>query len=88
MKLDRLAALNAEREADLTAARWTIDKLEARLADFNEQPSERQPLVDSSRNDNLRHDLERQLHSAQAELQRQAALIDQLRERRAPSRAD
>ena len=35
-KLDRLAALNAEREADLTAARWTIDKLEARIAETGE----------------------------------------------------
>jgi SAM-dependent methyltransferase len=33
LKLDALAALNAEREADLTAARWAIQALEARLED-------------------------------------------------------
>lgn len=31
-QLDRLAALNAEREADLEAARWTITALEGRLS--------------------------------------------------------
>jgi SAM-dependent methyltransferase len=33
-KLDALAALNAEREADLTAARWSIQALETRLEEL------------------------------------------------------
>jgi chromosome segregation ATPase len=87
-KLERLAALNAEREADLTAARWTIEKLEANIADLGSEPFGREPVVDPTRGDAMRHELERQLSLAQAELQRQAALIDQLRERRAATRLD
>lgn len=31
LKLDKLAQLNAEREADLTAAQWTVQQLQARM---------------------------------------------------------
>jgi chromosome segregation ATPase len=91
-KLDRLAALNAEREADLLAARWTIEKLEARI----EEPQAIEPSAGGAKvgeapqvaaadhetvqaSDSQRDELERRLDSARAELQRQAALIDQLR---------
>jgi chromosome segregation ATPase len=64
-KLDRLAELNAQREADLAAARWSIEAMEARLVD-SEGSDERQ-------------ELERALDQARARLQEQAVLIEQLR---------
>jgi len=63
-KLDRLAALNAAREADLAAARWTIEQLESRLDEVPEAGA---------------NDLQRSLASAHAELQRQATLIEELK---------
>jgi hypothetical protein len=66
LKLDALAALNAEREADLTAARWAIQALEARLeesAGFEAPPPQAQG------------------RDGGADLQHQAVLIEQLRPR-------
>jgi chromosome segregation ATPase len=64
--LDRLARVNAEREADLAAARWSIEELETRLLETNGDQEKRR-------------DLERALELAQARLQEQASLITQLR---------
>ena len=63
-KLDALAALNAQREADLEAARWTIQELEDRLASAPGTEGET---------------LARELERARAEVQKQSALIHQLR---------
>lgn len=63
-KLEELARINAEREADLEAARWSIEALETRLAGSGE------PGV------------ARELDEARAEVQRQAVLIEQLKDRR------
>lgn len=63
-RLDHLSRLNAEREADLAAARWTIQELEGKLA-----------RGASGRVD----ELEEELGHARAELNRQAALLSQLR---------
>jgi hypothetical protein len=62
-RLDHLSRLNAEREADLAAARWTIQELEGRVA-----------RGAGSRVAELEEELER----ARAELNRQAALLSQL----------
>lgn len=69
-KLDRLSQLNAEREADLEAARWSIQELELRLKD-------NAPARDAT--------LHERLSEAQAELQRQATLIAQLQNRPDPA---
>jgi hypothetical protein len=66
LKLDALAALNAEREADLTAARWAIQALEARLeesAGFEAPPPQAQG------------------RDGGADLQHQAVLMEQVRPR-------
>lgn len=63
-KLDALATLNAQREADLAAARWAIEKLEGELEERSGQGSG--TLVD-------------QLSEAHAALQRQAVLLEQAR---------
>ncbi|MEZ4375612.1 MAG: hypothetical protein R3B07_32680, partial [Polyangiaceae bacterium] len=60
----RVAEQNALLQADLEAARWSIEELEARLASLSAGESAVQ--------------LSRQLASARAELQRKAALIAQL----------
>jgi SAM-dependent methyltransferase len=65
-KLDALASLNAEREADLTAARWRIVELEAKLAEARSDEEQRQALE---------HDLRR----TRAEVQKLATLVAQLR---------
>ena len=64
-KLDELAAQNALREADLAAARWSIEALESRLLD-----------VDGG---DRKKDLEQALARAEARVQEQATLIEQLR---------
>jgi flagellar biosynthesis chaperone FliJ len=65
-KLDRLADDSARREADLAAARWSIEELEGRLAEH-----------DNAREQH--RELERALEQARGRLQEQAALIAQLR---------
>ncbi len=75
-KLDALASLNAEREADLQAARWTIAGLEARVADGGEAPA-----ADQER-------LEKDLHQARADLQRLATLVEQLKATKAADGAE
>lgn len=60
----QVAQQNAVLQADLEAARWSIEELEGRLASLGAGESEVQ--------------LSRQLASARAELQRKAALIAQL----------
>ncbi|MGE0327770.1 MAG: hypothetical protein AB7S68_35995, partial [Polyangiaceae bacterium] len=60
----KVAEQNALLQADLEAARWSIEELEARLASLSAGESAVQ--------------LSRQLASARAELQRKAALIAQL----------
>jgi hypothetical protein len=69
-KLDALAALNAEREADLTAARWAIQALEARLEEAGGPRAESPPD---------RHGPSEDFGPGAAELQRQAVLMEQLR---------
>lgn len=64
-KLDALAGLNAQREADLAAARWVIEKLEARLEEGG------QPCPNTA--------LELELAQARAVLQRQEVLLAQAR---------
>jgi hypothetical protein len=64
-KLDRLADVNAQREADLAAARWSIEALESRLLD--------------AEGADQRQELERALDQAKTRLQEQAVLIEQLR---------
>lgn len=64
-KLDRLAEVNAQREADLAAARWSIEALESRLVD--------------AEGADQRLELERALDQAKTRLQEQAVLIEQLR---------
>jgi hypothetical protein len=68
-KLDALAASTAQREADLTAARWTIDKLESRLEELEEAARSHPPAAA----------LEEELARAQAALQRQQVLLEQAR---------
>ncbi len=65
-KLDALAALNAQREADLAAARWAIEKLEGELEERRTGDPEAGTLAN-------------QLSEAQAALQRQAVLLEQAR---------
>jgi chromosome segregation ATPase len=64
-KLDALAELNALREADLAAARWVIEKLEARL----EEADPSKPKAE----------LELELAQARDVLQRQEVLLEQAR---------
>jgi len=76
-KLDALAALNAQREADLAAAQLHIQKLESDLGETGEEPlSERC------------QDLQRQLDEARGQLQRQAVLIEQARSGQGPASPD
>ena len=65
-KLDSLARLNAQREADLETARWSIAELEGRLADGGPDTGERA-------------ELESNLQRTRAEVQKLAALVAQLR---------
>lgn len=65
-KLDGLARLNAQREADLETARWSIAELEGRLADVGLDTEQRAQLED---------DLQR----TRAEVQKLATLVAQLR---------
>ncbi|HEY6560779.1 MAG TPA: hypothetical protein VI072_26055 [Polyangiaceae bacterium] len=65
-KLDALAALNAQREADLAAARWAIEKLESELEERHADGPGSGTLVN-------------QLSEAHAALQRQAVLLEQAR---------
>jgi hypothetical protein len=65
-KLDALAALNAQREADLAAARWAIEKLEGELEERLAGGPGSGTLVN-------------QLSEAHAALQRQAVLLEQAR---------
>lgn len=62
--VSKVAADNAQLQADLQAARWSIEELEVRLASLAAGESELQ--------------LSKQLAAARAELQRKAALIAQL----------
>jgi hypothetical protein len=102
-KLDRLAELNAQREADLVAARWTIEELELNLGSVaasddrvsGRRPSRGLPDTDPSGGladprkttaiqgtstlDPVRAELERRLASAEAALQRQSVLLEQLK---------
>ena len=64
-KLDALAALNAEREADLAAARWAVEVLEARLEEVDNGGRAHLPSPASE--------------EGQADLQRRAVLLEQLR---------
>jgi flagellar biosynthesis chaperone FliJ len=64
-KLDRLADENARREADLAAARWSVEELESRLLDSD-------GLIEHQR------ELERALQQALRRLQEQATVIAQL----------
>ncbi len=88
LKLDALASLNAEREADLTAARWAIQALEARLEES--APSRADPpgsnlgaaeTPDSDPVEASPGAGEDGGAISAAELQRQAVLIEQLRPR-------
>ncbi len=63
-KLSKLAETDARRAADLTAAQWTIRELETKL---RHQEAEASP------------ELAAELEQAQAEIQRQATLIQQFR---------
>ncbi len=65
-KLDNLARLNAQLEAELETARWSIAELEGRLTDIGLDTTERAQLED---------DLQR----ARAEVQKLATLVAQLR---------
>lgn len=74
-KLDALAQLNAEREADLTSARWRITELEAKLGDVRGDEEQRQAL-------------EQDLRRTRAEVQKLAALVAQLRSTQASGGAE
>jgi hypothetical protein len=83
-KLDALAALNVEREADLAAARWAVEALEARLRDLQELRGSAADLAAGLRNGardepNRPYPAELTPEEAQADLQRRAVLIEQLR---------
>lgn len=65
-RLDELAELNARREADLTAARWSIEALEARLTEAEGSAERGRELAQA-------------LQQAEARVQEQATLIEQLR---------
>lgn len=73
-RVAEIAEQNALLQADLEAARWSIEELEGRLASLGAGESEVQ--------------LSRQLASARAELQRKAALIAQLQANQASSVSD
>ncbi len=79
-KLDRLAALNAEREADLTALRWTVAELESKLA--LGLPAQVQLRLAE------RDQLAQQLEQAKALLEQQSVLLAQLRAERSRTSAD
>jgi DNA repair exonuclease SbcCD ATPase subunit len=66
-KLDVLATLNAQREADLAAAHWAIEKLEGELEERLSGDPDAETLVN-------------QLSEARAALQRQAVLLEQARQ--------
>ncbi|HMJ14862.1 MAG TPA: hypothetical protein VK524_25795 [Polyangiaceae bacterium] len=70
-KLDALAALNAQREADLAAAHWAIEKLEGELEERLSGDPGAETLVN-------------QLSEARAVLQRQAVLLEQARQHATP----
>jgi hypothetical protein len=71
-KLDALAALNAQREADLASARWAIEKLEGELEERRSGDPEAGALAN-------------QLSEAHAALQRQAVLLEQARRGAVPA---
>jgi SAM-dependent methyltransferase len=76
-KLNTLAAQSAELEADLTAARWTIDQLVARVEELQEEGRGKQELEPADPALSRAKTLENELAQARASLEELTVLLEQ-----------